>query len=33
MLNRKVAHLLPQPNLLGSVGLWMICEDWIQGTE
>jgi len=33
MLNRKVAHLVPQPNLNGSVVLWSIFEQGIQGTE
>lgn len=33
MLNREVAHLVPQPNFLGSVMLWQICEDGIQGIE
>ena len=33
MLNRKVTRLVPQPNFLGSVVLWQICEDPIQGTE
>jgi len=33
MLNRKVTHLAPQPNFSGSVVLWAICEDLIQGIE
>ena len=33
MLNRKVTHLVPQPNLNGSVILWSICEEGIQGNE
>ena len=33
MLNRKVAHLVPQPNFNGVVSLWQICEDGIQGIE
>ena len=33
MLNRKVTHLLPQPNFSGVANLWTICEDGVQGTE
>ena len=33
MLNRKVAHLIPQPNFNEVVVLWQICEDKIQGIE
>jgi len=33
MLNRKMTHLVPQPNLGGSVELWTICEDSIRGSE
>jgi hypothetical protein len=33
MLNRKTTYLLPQPNLNGSVDLWAICEEGIQGIE
>jgi hypothetical protein len=33
MLNRKMTHLVPQPNLGGVVNLWTICEEGIQGNE
>jgi hypothetical protein len=34
MLNRKLTHLIPQPNLGGSVNLWLIeCEDLPRGSE
>jgi len=33
MLNRKVAHIVPQPNFSGVEILWLICEDAIQGIE
>jgi hypothetical protein len=26
MLNRKITHLVPQPNLNGGASLWAICE-------
>jgi hypothetical protein len=33
MLNRKVTHLIPQPNLNGGASLWAICEDIPRGSE
>jgi len=33
MLNRKITHLVPQPNLDGGASLWAICEETIRGNE